>query len=33
MSFHPEKTFSYEWIFEQNLFQIVIKDAHNFPNT
>jgi hypothetical protein len=27
MYFHPKNTFSYEWICEQNLLQIVIKDA------
>jgi hypothetical protein len=33
ISFCPKITFSYEWIFDQNILQIVIKNAYNCPNT
>ncbi len=31
MSFCPKITFSYKWIFEWNIFQIVIKNVYSFP--
>jgi hypothetical protein len=33
ISFCPKITISYEWIFDQNILQIVIKNAYSCPNT